>query len=267
MRAPDRKHAMLIAFSPKPEQPPTRPASMRTSPTPLSMPLRHPGYLLVLALFMAGTSVRMGTAVAEVSEDAGQSRVSPAGLAAILKTPLRPPPLGNPAGDVTVVEYFDYNCPTCRQSAPALEELLARDSRVRLIFKDWPIFGAVSAYAAYCSFAAAELGQYQTAHQALIGSRDRLGSNDQVDSALREAGLDVAALRALIQQHQRDYSATLSRNEAEANALGLPGTPGFLIGDQLIARGLTADRLRQLVDRARQGAPLAAKIAATHMPH
>jgi Thioredoxin len=80
-------------------------------------------------------------------------------LAAILADPLVTPPAGPARGDVTVVEYFDSDCPVCRHIEPELRQLLASDPKVRLVHKDWPVFGDASVYAAYCSFAAAREGE------------------------------------------------------------------------------------------------------------
>lgn len=180
------------------------------------------------------------------------AQVSSAGMRAILAPPLRPPPLGDPHGDVTVVEYFDYNCPVCRETDPELRGLVKSDAHVRLVYKDLPIFGAVSVYAAYCALAAADLGHYEAAHRALIGSRQPLDSDAAVEAALREAGLDVAAIRADIAAHRQQFSAMLTRNREEADALSLKGTPGLLIGNELIDGGLQWPDLKRLVDAARR---------------
>src|ERR1700732_2545817 len=107
-------------------------------------------------------------------------QVPPAALASILAAPQLTPASGSPNGDVTVVEYFDYNCPVCRRIEPELRQLLANDPGARVLHKDWPVFGEASVYAAYCSFAAAREGKYAQAHDALIGSRQDLDSREDV---------------------------------------------------------------------------------------
>lgn len=179
-------------------------------------------------------------------------QVTPDGVDAILAAPLQPAPLSRGQADVTVVEYFDYQCPECRRMEPALRELLASDAHVRLVYKDWPIFGATSVYAAYCTLAAAQLGQYEAARQALMKSPGGFESRADVERRLREAGLDVTAITAYIRAHQMELSATLTRNHTEAGRLGLKGTPGLLIGDQLITGGLGLPQMRQLVAQARK---------------
>ena len=182
----------------------------------------------------------------------GITQLSPAALTEILAPPLPTPAAGAARFDVTVIEYFDYNCPVCRRVEPELRQLLASDPGVRLIRKDWPVFGAASVYAAYCSFAAARLGKYETAHAALIGSKQDLDTKEDVQQVLRQAGLDVAKIDADIALHQKEYSAVLTRNQQETSALGLRGTPGLIVGDRLVPGGLDFAQLSQLVRQTRK---------------
>jgi protein-disulfide isomerase len=182
----------------------------------------------------------------------GVRRVTPEALAAILAGPLATAPTGAPQGDVTVVEYFDYNCPVCRRVEPQLRKLLVSDPKVRLVRKDWPVFGVASVYAAYCSFAAAREGKYTVAHDALIGSKKDLDSKEDVQEVMREAGFDLKKIDADIALHEREYSAVLTRNQRETAALGLRGTPGLIVGDQLVPGGLDYPQLARLVSQARQ---------------
>jgi protein-disulfide isomerase len=163
------------------------------------------------------------------------------------------PPLATPAsgtGQVTVVEYFDYDCPVCRRLEPELVKLVQRDPHVRLVHKDFPIFGEASEYAAYCSFAAARLGKYPAAHDALIGSRRDLDSDEAVRATLKEAGFDTAALDADVKAHAKEYAQVLVRNRGEAAALGLRGTPGLVVGNQFVLGSADFARLEQLVAQA-----------------
>lgn len=174
-------------------------------------------------------------------------------LKAIVAEPLRTPVAGSAEGDVTVIEYFDYNCPVCRHLEPQLRKLLTGDPQVRLIRKDWPVFGDASVYAAYCAFAAARAGKYALAHDALIGSAKDLDSREDVQQVLRDAGLDLHRIDADIALHESEYAANLARNKREAAELGLRGTPGLIIGNQLAPGGMDAAQLKSLVQRARQG--------------
>jgi len=181
----------------------------------------------------------------------GSVPIPTATLQAILAGPLPTPPGGAASGDVTVVEYFDYDCPVCRRLEPELRMLLSSDPRVRLIRKDWPVFGEASEYAAYCSFAAAREGRYQAAHDALISSRKDLDSKEEVRNVLLSAGFDVRKLDADIQAHAKEYSGVLERNRHETKTLGLRGTPGLIVGTQLALGGIDYTGLESLVARAR----------------
>jgi protein-disulfide isomerase len=181
----------------------------------------------------------------------GLTHVSADGMKKILAKPLANPVLGAANADVTVVEYFDYNCPVCRQTDGPLHQLVAADPHVRLIYKDWPVFGAPSVYAAYCAFAAARLGNYTAVHAALIGSKEDLDSRAVVLQVLKEAGVDVAKLDAEIARHEKEFSAVLTRNQDEATGLGLRGTPGVLIGSWLAPGGLNFAQLTKLVAEVR----------------
>jgi protein-disulfide isomerase len=139
------------------------------------------------------------------------------------------PILGSAHPNITVVEYFDYNCSYCRKLAPAFGELVGKDSKVAVLYKEWPIFGGVSAYAAKAALAAQWQGKYLQAHDALIGG-PRLSEDAQVDATLQRAGIDMARLKADLGAHGLEINQLLDRNRIEATALNLPGTPGMVVG-------------------------------------
>jgi len=184
----------------------------------------------------------------------GIHAVTSASVNDILAEPLLTPATGSGHADVTVVEYFDYDCPVCRRIEPELRRLVAADSRVRLVHKDWPVFGEASVYAAYCTFAAAREGKYAAAHEALIASRRDLESKEDVQQVLRDAGFDLRSIDADIALHETDYKAALARNWREAAELGLHGTPGLLIGNQVVPGGLDYAQLEGLIAQARRAA-------------
>jgi protein-disulfide isomerase len=160
------------------------------------------------------------------------------------------PLLGATSPDVVVVEYFDFNCPFCRKLAPSIRALLKTDPKVAVVYKDWPIFGGASVYAARCALAAQWQGKYEKAHDALI-SAPRLSQNDQVDETLMHAGIDIGRIHRDLQQHGAEIEALLTRNSNEARALGIRGTPGILVGRQTISNiGDLAD-LQAAVSNAR----------------
>jgi protein-disulfide isomerase len=149
------------------------------------------------------------------------------------------------------VEYFDYNCPVCRELDPQLRKLLAADPRVRLVRKDWAIFGDGSVYAGYASFAAEREGRYPAAHEALMSSPKSLDTKADVLAILKAAGLDPAKIESDVAHHEKEYSDILARNAREATGLGLKGTPGLVVGNQLVLGGVTYRELQRLVARVR----------------
>jgi protein-disulfide isomerase len=160
-------------------------------------------------------------------------------------------PAGARKPDVTIVEYFDYNCPYCKKLVPALLALLAQDPKVAVVYKDWPILGPVSAYAASSALAAGWQGKYLVAHDALIGG-PRLSQNDQVDSILQRAGVNMDTLKKDRVTHAKEIAELLARNDSEAHALTLDGTPGLVIGRQLVPGIADLSTLKQLVANSRQ---------------
>lgn len=176
--------------------------------------------------------------------------ISATGEQAILRKPVfEAAGAGHP--DVVIVEYFDYNCGYCKKYAPTLRALLAKDGRLSVVYKDWPILGVVSMYAAQSALAAQWQGKYLAAHDALMGA-SHLSQTDQVDGILRTAGVDLEALRRDRALHAREIEDLLARDDSEAQALGLQGTPGILVGRQLIDGMTDMDGMRQLVAAARK---------------
>ena len=154
--------------------------------------------------------------------------------------------------DVTIVEYFDYNCPYCKKLVPALKALLAQDPKIAVIYKEWPILGDVSVYAASSALAAGFQGKYLVAHDALI-SGPRLAENDQVDGILQSAGVNMDILKHDRVSHAKEIAALLARNDEEAHALTLEGTPGIVVGRQLLPGITDLSNLQQLVANSRKG--------------
>jgi protein-disulfide isomerase len=152
--------------------------------------------------------------------------------------------------DVTIVEYFDYNCPYCKQLVPALQALLAQDPKLAVLYKDWPILGPVSQYAAASALAAGWQGKYLLAHDALM-SGPRLARNEQVDGILQTAGVNMDALKKDRAGHAREIAALLERNDEEAHALTLDGTPGLVVGRQLVPGIADVSFLKKLVANSR----------------
>jgi protein-disulfide isomerase len=161
-------------------------------------------------------------------------------------------PVGARKPDVVIVEYYDYNCPYCKNLVPALQGVLAQDPKVAVVYKDWPILSAVSKYAAASALAAGYQGKFLAAHNALIGG-PRLAQNAQVDAILLGAGVNIDTLNKDRAAHAQEIAALLARNDQEAQALTLKGTPGLVVGRQLVFGIVDLGQLQQLVANSRQG--------------
>jgi protein-disulfide isomerase len=158
------------------------------------------------------------------------------------------PVAGNPDGDVTVVEFFDYNCPYCRQAFPQIASLLATDANVRVVFKEFPVLGPGSVFASQAAIAASLQGKYLVFHDALMTQGGELTPPAVLEVA-RATGLDVERLRA--DMTKPEISATIDESHALARRLLITGTPTFIIGDELIAGFAGIDEIRAAVAQAR----------------
>ena len=156
--------------------------------------------------------------------------------------------LGNPDGDVTVVEFFDYNCPYCRCVKPEIEALLAEDPNVKLVYREWPILGEGSVFAARAALAAREQGKYEEFHWALMGMQGR-AEEASVIRVAEEVGLDIAQLRRDMQAPEIDDH--ISASMEMSRDLGFNGTPSFVIGDALVPGVIDADQMIRLTEEAR----------------
>ena len=168
----------------------------------------------------------------------------------ILRDPAAPVG-GNKAGDVTLVEFFDYNCKYCRSVAPTIAEVLAADSGLRLVYKEFPILGDGSTGAARVALAAArqDQGKYQELHEALMGTSGSVTEATALKTAAA-VGLDVDRLRR--DMADPAIAAAIARNQALAAELGINGTPGFVIGEEIVPGAVDRGTLEGLVAKARQ---------------
>jgi protein-disulfide isomerase len=162
----------------------------------------------------------------------------------------RSPVVGNPSGDVTVVEFFDYHCPSCKIIAGPLDGVLAEDKGVRLVLKEFPILTEDSVLAARAALAASAQGKYWPFHQALMGHR---GTFDipALKAIAASVGLDAEKLEADMANDKTDPD--LQGNKVLARAMGVSGTPTFIVGDQIVEGAPTPEYLKELIARARKG--------------
>ncbi|MBN9889629.1 DsbA family protein [Salipiger abyssi] len=169
---------------------------------------------------------------------------------AVLRDP-EAPVLGNPEGDVTVVEYFDYQCPYCKAMHPVLKDVLAEDGNLRLVMKDWPIFGAPSVRASQLALGAHELGTYEAAMEALMTAQGRL-SQRQVDAVVSGVVPAKEALRAY-RRNRKTWDGLMERNAYQAIALGFRGTPGFAVETVIYDGALDREMLKAAIAEVRRG--------------
>jgi protein-disulfide isomerase len=182
---------------------------------------------------------------------AAEPRKAPNAVVSALAQPPVMPAAGAKDADVTIVEFFDYNCPYCKKTAPELLKLLQVDPKVRILYKEWPIFGDVSEYAARSALAANWQSRFLLAHDALIGTAHDLDDNSQVDAVLKSAGVDLTQLAQDRTTHATEITAILARDAKEATALGFHGTPGIVVGRQLLPQSLSVKQLQELTQSAR----------------
>jgi protein-disulfide isomerase len=159
------------------------------------------------------------------------------------------PIVGNPDGDVTLVEFFDYNCPYCRKAAPQLQQAVAGDPGLKLVLKEWPILGPGSEFAAKAALASQRQGKYEAFHKGLMGLTSAINESSALIVA-GQVGLDVERLKQDMQDPA--ISAAIERNSALANDLRITGTPTFVVGDQIIRGMVDLETLQQSIADARK---------------
>ncbi|UWQ19048.1 DsbA family protein [Jannaschia sp. M317] len=160
------------------------------------------------------------------------------------------PVLGNPDGDVTVVEFFDYNCPYCRRAGEQVSDLLARDDNVRVVYREWPILGDGSVFAARAALASRAQGKYGAFHEALMGARGRVDERIVLQIAA-SVGLDLDQLQT--DMDAPEVQAHIDTTFELARSLGFSGTPSFVVGEQLAPGLVDADQLLAMVETVREG--------------
>ena len=161
------------------------------------------------------------------------------------------PAAGNVEGDITIVEYFDYQCPYCRKIEPELRQVIQDDGKVRLVLKDWPILGPVSVIAARMALASKFQDKYIQAHEALIGVNSKL-SEPRIRELLAGAGIDVDRLNRDLVTNAKALDAILARNNDQATAFGFKGTPSFIVGKFRVPGILTMAEFDQVIADARK---------------
>ncbi|MGP7796328.1 DsbA family protein [Sphingomonas sp. CLY1604] len=162
-----------------------------------------------------------------------------------IETPFGSAWAGNPKGDVTLVEYFDYNCGYCRASLPLIADLLKRDPKLRIVYRDLPILSDESRIAARASLAAAQQGRFQAFHDALYAGGPV--SEASIAAAAAKAGVSLATIDVA------KLDAEIAKNMAVAAKLGMNGTPSWVVGDRVLSGALPIEEIESAITAARAG--------------
>jgi len=160
------------------------------------------------------------------------------------------PALANPSGDVTIAEIVDYQCPYCKLCYIEIMKLVAEDPGIRLVMKDWPVFGLASEFAARALLASTDDPNYGRAVDALMRNERKL-TKRRAEDLLGEAGIDIATLDVHMETRKPDIDQLLARNASQAAEFRLTGTPALLVGGVLYRHGLPLTDLKQAVATAR----------------
>ena len=203
--------------------------------------------LLGASAVMLGMDIAPGSAAAQSD---GEEKILTEAL--VLRDP-EIPAAGNVEGDITIVEYFDYQCPYCRKIEPELRQVVQDDGKVRLVLKDWPILGPVSVIAARMALASKFQDKYLQAHEALIGVNSKL-TEPRIRELLAGAGIDIARLDRDLVANAKAIDAILARNSDQATAFGFKGTPSFIVGKFRVPGILTMAQFDQVIADARKAA-------------
>lgn len=224
---------------------------------------------LLAGLFLAVAAVASGSIVAAANREpaadpapnapAAEASAEPELTREMFLEDATAPRLQPPNFDVTIVEYLDYQCPYCRKAHLALAELTAKDKKVRILYRDWPIFGPASEKAARLAIASKWQDRHAQFHDALMRSPGKL-SDQSIRAAADKAGVNWARLQSDLKTHEAEIEALLQRNDVQANALGLDGTPGFIIGDTFVPGGMELAGFKELVKEARSKAAPASAV-------
>jgi protein-disulfide isomerase len=157
--------------------------------------------------------------------------------------------LGNPKGDVTLVEFFDYNCGYCKQVFPALMETVKEDGKVKLVVKEFPILGNPSVVASRAALASRKQNKYTEFHTAMLSHRGTL-NEETIMKIAADVKLDVKKLAA--DMKAPEINEVLTKNHQLAEQLGIQGTPAIIVGETLVPGALQKEHLKQLIAGARK---------------
>ena len=158
------------------------------------------------------------------------------------------PVVGSPEGDVTIVEFMDYNCGWCKKAMGEVAGLVENDKKIKVIFKEFPIFGEGSEYAARAALAAGKQGKYWDLHQALFSHEGQV-TKDVVDQLAEATGLDLVKLKADIES--KEVAEHIAANMELGKNLAINGTPAFVVDAKVYGGYLPLDQLNAAIAEVR----------------
>jgi len=161
----------------------------------------------------------------------------------------RDPFIGNPDASITLVEFFDYQCPYCKRMAQDLAAVAEEDSDLRIVFKEFPVFGEPSALAARAALAANKQGKYLEFHMALM-ELPGAPSESTIAHLAERTGLNLERLRA--DMESEEITSMLAETNRLAQRIGVPGTPAFIVRNELIPGAMSPENLREFIARMRK---------------
>ncbi|ESR25075.1 DsbA family protein [Lutibaculum baratangense] len=159
---------------------------------------------------------------------------------------------GNPDGDATLVEFFDYNCGYCKRMLPEVVDLIEKDDQLRVVFKEWPVLGEDSADAARVALSVRQVApdKYFEFHRTLLAHRGRVGKGEALEVA---EGLGIDADEIEARMGADEVTAALQENFRLGDALGLRGTPSYVVGDRVFMGAVPREELAEEIDQLRGG--------------
>ena len=170
--------------------------------------------------------------------------------AALFKEPA-PIVAGNPKGDITMVEFFDYHCPYCKKVKEDVSALIKQDGNIRLVLKEFPILGPDSLMAAQAAIASINQGKYWDFHMALMGAEDL--SEENILKTAQSVGLNVERLKADMKDPK--IQKRIDETQDLARTLGIDATPTFFVGDEPMTGAQTLQELKDAISKARKARP------------
>ena len=159
------------------------------------------------------------------------------------------PTAGNPNGNVTLVEFFDYRCPYCKQVQPSLEKLLGADHQLRFVYKEFPVLGPDSEIAAHVALAARKQGKYDAFHRAMMAATGHI-DEDVIYKVAASVGLDLDRLKQDVKAP--DIDKQINDNIELGQTLDVDGTPAFIVGNTIVPGAVSLSDLQQLIASARK---------------